>query len=163
LNPSVILVSIVSIVFRISINFCCSSDITFFCGFPRDGGTLSNELLQVEYSKRQYINITYITPYEGYIYDDTPITSLKEVIRKTIMIVTANFNNPLSTINQNCRTPVGEINKYFVKPGQSWGLLNTKLQNLWIELHCDNYYCTPHALEGKGAHILTFFNFSKAV
>lgn len=81
-----------------------------------DGGTLSNELLQVEYSRRQYINITYITPYEGYIYDDTPITCLKDVIKKTIMIVTANFNNPLSTINQNCKTPIGEINKYFVKP-----------------------------------------------
>jgi predicted patatin/cPLA2 family phospholipase len=81
-----------------------------------DGGTLSNELLQVEHNKSQYINITYITPYEGYIYDDTPITSLKEVIKKTIMIVTSNFNNPLSTINQNCRTPIGEINKYFVKP-----------------------------------------------
>jgi predicted patatin/cPLA2 family phospholipase len=81
-----------------------------------DGGTLSNELLQVEYSIGQYINITYITPYEGYIYDNTPINSLKDVIKKTIMIVTSNFNNPLSTINQNCKTPIGEINKYFVKP-----------------------------------------------
>jgi len=81
-----------------------------------DGGTLSNELLQVEHNKSQYINITYITPYEGYIYDDAPIISLREVIRRTMMIVTSNFNNPLSTINQNCRTPVGEINKYFVKP-----------------------------------------------
>jgi len=81
-----------------------------------DGGTLSNELLQVEHNKNQYINITYITPYEGYIYDDTPINSLREVIKKTIMIVSSNFNNPLSTINQNCRTPIGEINKYFIKP-----------------------------------------------
>ena len=81
-----------------------------------DGGILSNELLQVEYNKSQYINITFITPYEGYIYDDTPITSLKDVIKKTISIVTSNFNNPLSSINQNCKNQIGEINKYFVKP-----------------------------------------------
>ena len=81
-----------------------------------DGGILSNELLQVEYTKSQYINITFITPYEGYIYDDTPITSLKDVLKKTISIVSSNFNNPLSSINQNCKRPIGEINKYFVKP-----------------------------------------------
>ena len=81
-----------------------------------DGGILSNELLQVEYNKSQYINITFITPYEGYIYDDTPITSLKEILKKTISIVTSNFNNPLSSINQNCKNQIGEINKYFVKP-----------------------------------------------
>jgi predicted patatin/cPLA2 family phospholipase len=80
-----------------------------------DGGTLSNELLQVENSN-QYINITFITPYEGYIYDNTKIDSLKEMIKRTINIVTSNFNNPLSKINQNCEIPNGEINKYFVNP-----------------------------------------------
>jgi predicted patatin/cPLA2 family phospholipase len=80
-----------------------------------DGGTLSNELLQVENSK-EYINITFVTPYEGYIYDDTKIDSLKEMIKRTINIVTSNFNNPLSKINQNCETQIGEINKYFVDP-----------------------------------------------
>jgi predicted patatin/cPLA2 family phospholipase len=80
-----------------------------------DGGILSNELLQVENNKNQYINITFITPYEGYIYDDTPIISLKDILKKTMSIVKSNFNNPLSSINQNCKTPIGEINKYFVK------------------------------------------------
>ena len=80
-----------------------------------DGGTLSNELLQVENSK-EYINITFVTPYEGYIYDDSKIDSLKEMIKRTINIVTSNFNNPLSKINQNCETQIGEINKYFVDP-----------------------------------------------
>ena len=32
------------------------------------------------------------------------------------MIVTSNFNNPMSIINQNCKNPIGEINKYFVDP-----------------------------------------------
>ena len=80
-----------------------------------DGGTLSNELLQVE-SSGQYINITFVTPYEGYIYDNTPINSLKEMIKRTINIVTSNFNNQLAKINQNCEKPIGEINKYFVDP-----------------------------------------------
>jgi predicted patatin/cPLA2 family phospholipase len=80
-----------------------------------DGGTLSNELLQVENSN-QYINITFVTPYEGYIYDNTPINSLKEMIKRTINIVTSNFNNQLTKINQNCENPIGEINKYFVDP-----------------------------------------------
>ena len=80
-----------------------------------DGGTLSNELLQVENSN-QYINITFVTPYEGYIYDNTPINSLKEMIKLTINIVTSNFNNQMAKINQNCENPIGEINKYFVDP-----------------------------------------------
>jgi len=80
-----------------------------------DGGTLSNELLQVENSN-QYINITFVTPYEGYIYDNTPINSLKEMIKRTINIVTSNFNNQMAKINQNCESPIGEINKYFVDP-----------------------------------------------
>jgi NTE family protein len=80
-----------------------------------DGGTLSNELLQVENSD-QYVNITFVTPYEGYIYDNTPINSLKEMIKRTINIVTSNFNNQMAKINQNCENPIGEINKYFVNP-----------------------------------------------
>jgi NTE family protein len=80
-----------------------------------DGGTLSNELLQVK-GQTDYLNITYITPYEGYTYNDEPIMSLKDMIKRTLDIVFSNFNNPLSTINQNCKNPVGEINKFFVSP-----------------------------------------------
>lgn len=78
-----------------------------------DGGTLSNELLLVK-SSPEYLNITYITPYDGYEYNDEPITSLKDMIKRTWDIVSSNFNNPLATLNQNCESPVGEINKYFV-------------------------------------------------
>ena len=90
-----------------------------------DGGTLSNELLQVENSN-QYINITFVTPYEGYIYDNTPINSLKEMIKRTINIVTSNFNNQLAKINENCENPIGEINKYFVDPDllKGYNILN---------------------------------------
>ena len=80
-----------------------------------DGGTLSNELLQVK-GQTGYLNITYITPYEGYSYNNQPITSLKDMIKRTLDIVLSNFNNPMATLNQNCLTPVGEINKYFVSP-----------------------------------------------
>jgi predicted patatin/cPLA2 family phospholipase len=80
-----------------------------------DGGTLSNELLQVK-GQTGYLNITYITPYEGYESNDQPITSLKDMIKRAWDIVSSNFNNPLATLNQNCDSPVGEINKYFVSP-----------------------------------------------
>jgi len=80
-----------------------------------DGGTLSNELLQAEHNG-EYLNITFITPYEGYIYNDAPIDSLETMIKTTINIVLSNFNNPLVTMNQNCKNPIGEINKYFVDP-----------------------------------------------
>ena len=79
-----------------------------------DGGTLSNELLEVE--NQAYLNITYVTPYEGFLYNDSPITSLKDMLIRTFEIVSGNFNDPLTTMNQDCETPVGEINKYFVKP-----------------------------------------------
>lgn len=91
-----------------------------------DGGTLSNELLQVEHSGGEYINITFITPYEGFIYDNEPIDSLGDMIKRTIMIVSANYNNPLATLNQNCVNPIGEINKYYVDPAllEGYSILN---------------------------------------
>jgi NTE family protein len=91
-----------------------------------DGGTLSNELLQVEHKGDEYINITFITPYEGFIYDNEPINSLGDMIKRTIMIVSANYNNPLATLNQNCVNPIGEINKYYVDPAllEGYSILN---------------------------------------
>jgi NTE family protein len=78
-----------------------------------DGGTLSNELVDVEHDTN-YLNITFITPYEDYAYNDNPINSLKDMLCRTAMIILSNFNNPMSSINENCRVPIGEINKYYV-------------------------------------------------
>jgi predicted patatin/cPLA2 family phospholipase len=104
-----------------------------------DGGTLSNELLQVE-NNNQYINITFVTPYEGYIYDNTPIDSLKEMIKRTINIVTSNFNNQMAKINQNCENPIGEINKYFVDPDllKGYSILNFDKGKELIEIGYNN-------------------------
>jgi len=82
-----------------------------------DGGTLSNELLLVENKNRNrnnYLNITFISPYEGYLYNDEPIDSLTNMLKRTLTIILSNYNNPLATMNQNCGSPIGEINKYFV-------------------------------------------------
>ena len=80
-----------------------------------DGGTLSNELLLVETkNKNKYLNITFISPYEGYLYNSDPIESLSDMLKRTLTIILSNYNNPLATMNQNCRLPVGEINQYFV-------------------------------------------------
>ena len=80
-----------------------------------DGGTLSNELIEVEHANK-YLNVTFITPYEDYLYNDTPITNLKEMLCRTAMIILSNFNNPMSSLNQNCKVTIGEINKYYVPP-----------------------------------------------
>jgi len=78
-----------------------------------DGGTLSNELIEVEHDDK-YLNITFITPYDDYAYNNATIDSLKEMLSRTAMILFSNFNNPMATLNQNCKTPIGEINKYYV-------------------------------------------------
>jgi NTE family protein len=78
-----------------------------------DGGTLSNELLDVIHVN-DYLNITYITPGNQLEEDDTPITSIKDMIVRSFQIITSNYNNPYSTINQVCDKPYGEINNYFV-------------------------------------------------
>ena len=81
-----------------------------------DGGTLSNELLQVEHDG-SYINITYITPSQNSSYDNSePISSLESMLKRTIQIIMNNYNNPLAAINQDCKNPIGEINKFFVRP-----------------------------------------------
>jgi len=90
-----------------------------------DGGTLSNELIEVEHDKN-YLNITFITPYEDYLYDNTPINSLKDMLCRTVMILLSNFNNPMALLNQNCKTPIGEINKFYVPPEllEGYNILN---------------------------------------
>jgi predicted patatin/cPLA2 family phospholipase len=90
-----------------------------------DGGTLSNELIQVEHDSN-YLNITFITPYEDYVYNDSPINSLKDMLCRTVMILLSNFNNPMASLNQNCKMPIGEINKYYVPPNvlDGYNILN---------------------------------------
>jgi len=112
-----------------------------------DGGTLSNELLQVE-NTNEYLNITFITPYEGYLYDDTQIDSLKEMIKRTINIVISNFNNQLTKINQNCKNPVGEINKYFVDPEllKGYNMLNFDTGKELISIGYNNIKHTKYKL-----------------
>ena len=99
--------------------------ITFNEQLYADGGTLSNELIQVEHDSN-YLNITFITPYEDYEYNNTPITSLKDMLCRTIMILLSNFNNPMASLNQNCKMPIGEINKYYVPPSvlTNYNILN---------------------------------------
>lgn len=90
-----------------------------------DGGMLSNELIDVEHDNT-YLNVTFITPFEDFSYGDSPISSLKDMLCRTVMIVLNNFNNPMATLNQNCRATIGEINKYYVPANvlKGYDLLN---------------------------------------
>ena len=90
--------------------------ITYKGSMYADGGTLSNELLQVEHDG-SYINITYITPSQNSPYNnEEPISSLEIMLKRTIQIIMDNYNNPIATINQDCKNPIGEINKFFIRP-----------------------------------------------
>jgi predicted patatin/cPLA2 family phospholipase len=90
--------------------------ITYKGSMYADGGTLSNELLQVEHDG-SYINITYITPSQNSTYNNQePISSLESMLKRTFQIIMDNYNNPLAAINQDCKNPIGEINKFFVRP-----------------------------------------------
>lgn len=78
-----------------------------------DGGTLSNELLDI-FHDGSYLNITYITTSEGVNEISEPITSLKDMIMRTIEIIVGNYNDPITKMNQNCKTPYGEVNMFYV-------------------------------------------------
>ena len=39
-----------------------------------------------------------------------------------------------------------------VIPGTSWGSMNREQQDLWISLQCDEFFCEPHRLAGKGVY-----------
>ena len=90
-----------------------------------DGGTLSNELLDIVHSP-EYLNITYITPYDTMIEDDNAIDTIEEMIMRTFRVVKHNYNNPITQLNQNCESPYGEINYYYVTPSalSGYSMLN---------------------------------------
>ena len=78
-----------------------------------DGGTLSNELLDI-FHDGSYLNITYITTSQGINEISQPITSLEDMIIRTIEIIVGNYNDPITKMNQNCKTPYGEVNMFYV-------------------------------------------------
>lgn len=99
--------------------------ITYRDSMYADGGTLSNELI-ITTTPTTYINVTYITPYEGFAYNNTPVANLRDMIKRTLNIVTSNYNNPISTMEQNCKNPIGELHKYYVdsKSLEKYDMLN---------------------------------------
>ena len=80
-----------------------------------DGGTLQNELINVLHDQ-SYLNITFITPSVGSIYNNEPITSLSQMAIRTGQVVINSWNNAIPKLNVNCDKPIGEINKYYVDP-----------------------------------------------
>ena len=90
-----------------------------------DGGTLSNELLDI-FHEDSYLNITYITSSEGVTQISEPITTFEDMIMRTIEIVIGNYNDPITKMNQNCKTPYGEVNMFYVNNEylQDYNMLN---------------------------------------
>jgi hypothetical protein len=52
-------------------------------------------------------------------------------------------------IRKNCKMWKKKFN---VRPGQSWGSLTTEQQNQWMSWNCDEFFCKPHHLAGKGVY-----------
>ena len=112
-----------------------------------DGGTLSNQLIQVEHDKN-YLNVTFITPYDDLDYNDAPIQSIQDMLCRTIKIVLSNFNNPMASLNENCKNPIGEINKYYV-PGhvlKGFNILNFEKSAELIDIGYNNVLCKKYII-----------------
>ena len=39
-----------------------------------------------------------------------------------------------------------------VVPGRSWGTMTKQQQDQWLSLQCDDFFCEPHELAGKGIY-----------
>lgn len=114
-----------------------------------DGGTLQNELLDIKHDG-SYLNITFITPFSDDIFDDSELTTMKDIIFRTLTVVKNSFNNEYNKINQNCNgIYAGEINKYFVDSVllDEYNMLNFDNGNDLIEIgfnfmkHKKIYFC----------------------
>lgn len=102
--------------------------INFRDSYYADGGVLSNELLNIKKFKN-YLNITYISPCSLGQQLESNFTipnSIKDILERTFQIIKNNFDNPLATLNQKCRHPIGEINMYFVNSNylKDYNMLN---------------------------------------
>jgi NTE family protein len=112
-----------------------------------DGGTLSNELLDVEHSS-DYLNITYITPYGMMDENDTPINSITDMVTRTFQIVKRNYNNPFTRLNHECDKPYGEITYYYVdsKVLHKYSMLNFDKGNELINIGYNNMKSITYTL-----------------
>ena len=130
---------------RVDLLMCTSAipvvfpPITFKGSQYADGGTLQNELIDIVHDS-SYLNITFITPSVGSIYNDSPITSLEQMVLRTGQVVLSNWNNAIPKLNSNCVNPIGEINKYYVDPKllNDYNMLNFNTGTELIDIGFNN-------------------------
>ncbi len=104
-----------------------------------DGGTLQNQLLDVVHDNT-FLNITYITPSEGYSYNSDPITDIETMIKITASIVMSNFNNGITKIYSDREYPIGQINQYYVPSEvlEGYSMLNFDQGDELVEIGYNN-------------------------
>mmetsp|Transcript_13507 Transcript_13507/g.16090 ORF Transcript_13507/g.16090 Transcript_13507/m.16090 type:complete len:315 (+) Transcript_13507:63-1007(+) len=83
------------------------------------------------------------------------IISKKNSIGQTIdKIETENSYNKKE--NNSLETLCRSVHKrYNVLPGKSWGTLSKQQQKDWMNNRCDQFFCEPHAMEGRGVYKCT--------
>lgn len=52
----------------------------------------------------------------------------------------------------NKRRCVHLHSRFQVTPGASWGTMDTSLQNEWMQLRCDEFFCKPDSRSGRGVY-----------
>lgn len=112
-----------------------------------DGGTLSNELLDIIHSS-DYLNITYLSSFGPMKENDNDINNIKNMVTRTFQIVKQNFNNPFSSLNHDCNKPYGEITYYYVDNTELNGytMLNFDKGEELIQVGYNNIKYTKYSL-----------------
>jgi predicted acylesterase/phospholipase RssA len=93
-----------------------------------DGGEIQNQLLDpIIKPSVNFINVTYITPYD-IIQPNYNVSTFEEIVVRNIQVVTSSFNNGLYRLNQNCNGEEkrGMIYMYYVDGEvlKSYSMLN---------------------------------------
>jgi predicted patatin/cPLA2 family phospholipase len=106
-----------------------------------DGGEIQNQLLDpITKPSTNFINVTYITPYDT-IKPNYNVSTFEEIIIRNIQVVTSSFNNQLYRINQNCNEEKrGIIYMYYVDGDvlQSYSMLNFNKGDELIKIGYNN-------------------------
>jgi len=107
-----------------------------------DGGTLDNSLLSILHDTDEYLNVTFITPFDGYLTDTTPIKTIEDYVKRTAVIVASTFDNDLNKMYQGCdwTEAIGQITKYYIDASllDNYSMLNFDKGDELVQLGYDN-------------------------
>jgi hypothetical protein len=74
-----------------------------------------------------------------------------------VVIISGELSSNLTTDSDFDRVSLKKLcrqwkRKHQVNPGVSWGTLSTLQQDKWMKYRCDQFFCEPNEMEGKGVY-----------